>query len=274
LVPKFIEQYRRVIKARSVDVEVLQRKLEDLRGKKDRLVESHLANPVAVPLDVLEVKQVKLGDELKAVEEQLRSAAGDSKITEDNVRRSSVLLTALPEAYRRAGSLFRRQMNQAYFLKVFVGREGVKGAMLTPECEALTREGFAARLDELAGKRKLDFGPGSTERELVALIGALLNHQQALDRLNGIRKKLVREGHRSSRSSPQIRARSGAIPPAIIEVLAASSEPMHVREVHQAVERKLKTKISKHWLNCCLSTATTGDHPLFERIGYGLYRLR
>ena len=171
LVPKFIEQYRRVIKARSVDVEVLQRKLEDLRGKKDRLVESHLANPVAVPLDVLEVKQVKLGDELKGVEEQLRSAAGDSKIAEDGVRRSSVLLTALPEAYRRAGSLFRRQMNQAYFLKVFVGREGVKGAMLTPECEALTREGFAARLDELAGKRKLDFGPGSTERELVELGG-------------------------------------------------------------------------------------------------------
>lgn len=49
---------------------------------------------------------------------------------------------------------------------------------------------------------------------------------------------------------------------------------MQVREVHQAVEHKLKAKISKHWLNCCLSTGTTGDQPLFEKVGFGLYRLR
>lgn len=107
----------------------------------------------------------------------------------------------------------------------------------------------------------------------MAVAGALLNHQQVLGRLNVIRKKLLREARRSPRSAPQVRLRSGAIPEAITEVLTASPEPMRVREVHQAVERKLKTKVSKHWLNCCLSAGTTGDQPLFEKVGYGCYRL-
>jgi site-specific DNA recombinase len=158
LVPDLIEQYRRVARARHADVEHLQKTVDDLRAKKELLVESHLANPTAVPLDVLEAKQVQLGDLLKAAESQLGSASGDSETAEDGIRRGSVLLSAMPRAYGKAKPLFRRQMNQAYFLKVFIGRKGVTGAILTPEFEAITRDG-------------LDSGRGSTERDLVELGG-------------------------------------------------------------------------------------------------------
>lgn len=60
LVPQLVEQYRRVARARLADVEHLQKTVDDLRAKKELLVESHLANPTAVPLDVLEAKQVQL----------------------------------------------------------------------------------------------------------------------------------------------------------------------------------------------------------------------
>jgi site-specific DNA recombinase len=159
LVPNLIEEYRRVARARNSGVELLRKKVDDLRAKKERLVESHLANPVAIPLDVLEVKQVKLGDELKAAESQLASASGDSESAENGIRRGSVLLSAMPRSYRKATPLFRRQMNQAYFLKVFIGRKGVTGAILTPEFEAITRD-------------DLNSGRGSTADLLGAIYAA------------------------------------------------------------------------------------------------------
>jgi site-specific DNA recombinase len=171
LVPQLVEQYRRVARARLADVEQLQKTVDDLRTEKELLVESHLANPTAVPLDVLEAKQIQLGDLLKAAESQLGSASGDSEKAEDGIQRASILLSAMPGSYRKAAPLFRRQMNQAYFLKVFIGREGVSSAITTPEFEAVLRDGLAARVQELSNKKNLDFGPGSTERVLVELGG-------------------------------------------------------------------------------------------------------
>lgn len=171
LVPDLIKQYRRVARSRNADAEHLRSKVDALLAKKDQLVESHLANPRAVPLDVLEVKQVKLSDEIKAAESQLGSALGDTETAEAGIQRASLLLSALPSAYHAAKPLFRRQMNQAYFLKVFIGRKGVTGAMLTPECEAVMRDGLAARIQEASEQKEIDFGPGSTGRYLVELAG-------------------------------------------------------------------------------------------------------
>jgi site-specific DNA recombinase len=180
LMPKLIEQYKRVASSRTVDAEAIRKIIDAIRAKRQQLVDSHLANPRAVPLDVLEVKQTKLDEELEAAQSQLASATGDVETGEMGMLRASRLLTALPFAYRiaKAKPLFRRQMNQAYFLKVFVGPRGVTGAMLTPEFEAVTRDGLAARLQDLSEKEELegegegiDSGRVSTEQELVELAG-------------------------------------------------------------------------------------------------------
>jgi site-specific DNA recombinase len=179
LMPNLIAQYKRIAQSRQVDVEAIQKIIDAIRAKQKQLVESHLANPRAIPLDLLEVKQADLAEELKAADAQLASAMGDVESGEQGMQRASRLLTALPSAYRNAKPLFRRQINQAYFLKVFIGRQGVTGAVLTPEYEAVTRDGLATRLreladtadSELADTADPDSGPVSTRAELVELGG-------------------------------------------------------------------------------------------------------
>lgn len=180
LMPKLIEQYKRVASSRTVDAGAIRKIIDAIRAKRQQLVDSHLANPRAVPLDLLEIKQAKLDEELKAAQSQLASATSDVETGEMGMLRASRLLTALPSAYRmaKAKPLFRRQMNQAYFLKVFVGPRGVTGAVLTPEFEAVTRDGLAARLQDLSQKEELegkgegiDAGRVSTEQEVVEPAG-------------------------------------------------------------------------------------------------------
>ena len=62
-------------------------------------------------------------------------------------------------------------MNQAYFLKVFINQGGVTGCVLTPEYEAITRDGLAAQVQEASEQDEIDFGPGSTGRGLVEPAG-------------------------------------------------------------------------------------------------------
>jgi site-specific DNA recombinase len=171
LMPNLIEQYNRVANSRTVDVEAIRKIIDAIRAKQKQLVDSHLANPRAVPLDLLEVKQAELDEELKAADAQLASAMGDVETGEQGMQRASRLLSALPSTYRKAKPLFRRQINQAYFLKVFVGRRGITGAVLTPEYEAITRDGLAARLQELADTDEIASGRVSTREEVVELGG-------------------------------------------------------------------------------------------------------
>lgn len=171
LMPNLIEQYKRVANSRTVDVDAIRKIIDAIRAKQKQLVDSHLAIPRAVPLDLLEVKQGELDEELKAADAQLASAMGDVETGGQGMQRASRLLTALPSTYRAAKPLFRRQINQAYFLKVFIGRRGVTGAVLTPEYEAVTRDGLAARLQELSDTDEIESGRVSTREEVVELAG-------------------------------------------------------------------------------------------------------
>jgi hypothetical protein len=106
------------------------------------------------------------------------------------------------------------------------------------------------------------------------LIGALLNHSNKLARLTELRARLLSQADRSIQPATQPRLRCGAIQSAVIEVLAAASAPMSVRNIHAAVERHSSMRVSKDSVNSCLSTGARGDAPLFERIELGRYRLR
>jgi len=170
LEPILTEQYRRVADSRQDEVRRQQQKIDSILAKRE-LVEGHLANPKAVPLDVLEVKQADLDKELKAAEVQLGRALGDVEGAEEAIARVSRLLSAPAANYRKATPLFRRQINQAFFAKVFLDLEGVTGSQPTDELAAVLREDLAARLQELAGRSRLKFGRGSTESDLVELGG-------------------------------------------------------------------------------------------------------
>ena len=120
---------------------------------------------------MLEVKQADLNKELKSAEVQLGRALGDVEGAEEAIARVSRLLSASAANYRKATPLFRRQINQAFFAKVFLDLEGVSGSQPTDELAAVLREDLAARLQELAGRSRLQFGRGSTESDLVELGG-------------------------------------------------------------------------------------------------------
>jgi hypothetical protein len=108
---------------------------------------------------------------------------------------------------------------------------------------------------------------------MVPLIGALLNSDEKLARLNVLREKLLRREAQSPQPEPRRRLRNGAVQKAVIKVLAASSEPMHSAKVHLAVERLLNVPVSKDTVNSCLSVGAQGPKAQFERLGRGRYRL-
>lgn len=68
---------------------------------------------------MLKVKQA----DLKSAEVQLGRALGDVEGAEEAIARVSRLLSASAANYRKATPLFRRQINQAFFAKVFLDLE-------------------------------------------------------------------------------------------------------------------------------------------------------
>jgi hypothetical protein len=110
------------------------------------------------------------------------------------------------------------------------------------------------------------------------LMGALLNQRDHLARLAELRAQLLsRPVEKSShgRAQPKkVQLRYGAIQRAVIQVLRAAEAPMRATDVHATVERLLSSPVSKDSVNSCLSIGARGEEAQFERVGYGLYRLR
>ncbi|MGN6217417.1 MAG: HTH domain-containing protein [Solirubrobacterales bacterium] len=106
------------------------------------------------------------------------------------------------------------------------------------------------------------------------LMGALLNHQEQLERLNVLRQKLLKVAADAPETpKPPMRLRCGAVQVAAIKVLTAAQRPMEVQEIHASVERLLSMRVPKSSVNSCLSTRSKGKKPLFKRLGQGRYAL-
>jgi hypothetical protein len=70
-------------------------------------------------------------------------------------------------------------------------------------------------------------------------------------------------------ASPQLRI--GAIGKAVVAVLAAATEPMHVSEIHCAVENQLGQSVNYRSVKSYLSAETFKAEPKFHRTAYGHY---
>lgn len=108
------------------------------------------------------------------------------------------------------------------------------------------------------------------------LMGALSNRsgQEKLERLDALRRRLLRQAAQAPRQAKRLRLRIGAVQQAVLHVLAVSAGPMRVADVHAAVEHLLSMPVSKDSVNSCLSVGARGAEPRFERVSPGRYRLR
>jgi len=100
------------------------------------------------------------------------------------------------------------------------------------------------------------------------LRGALSNFgiRQRLKRFGELQERLLIEARSRPKTPRTLKRRCGVVQETVVSVLAAATEPMHVRDVHKAVELALGNgPVSKDSVNSCLSTGARGDTPRFER---------
>ena len=74
--------------------------------------------------------------------------------------------------------------------------------------------------------------------------------------------------------APTARLGNGEVTRAVVKVLVAIHGPMRAADIHLAVERLLERPVSKESVHWCLRRGISGEHPRFERVSYGMYRLR
>ncbi len=67
---------------------------------------------------------------------------------------------------------------------------------------------------------------------------------------------------------------NGVVQRAVVKVLASAGGSMRGAEIHQAVEHLLGHLVSKDSVSWCLAAGVQGTRPHFERVSYGVYRLR
>jgi len=77
-----------------------------------------------------------------------------------------------------------------------------------------------------------------------------------------------------SEERPTGRLGNGEVKRAIVKALAAADEPMRGADIHRAVEHVLGHPVSKNSVSWCLAACVRGRQPRFERVGYGVYRLK
>ncbi len=171
LEPRLTEEYNRAIGHRQHETTRIAKKIDDIEAKRKKLVDGHIANPKAIPLDLLETKQAELDQELKTAKASLEFAAADVKAAKAGLAHAKQIFANAAKHYGSARPFDRRMMNQSFFEKVFIGPGGVEGAELTDDYATLLREDLAQRLEEMASRSNLGFGRGSTESLLVELRG-------------------------------------------------------------------------------------------------------
>jgi hypothetical protein len=100
-----------------------------------------------------------------------------------------------------------------------------------------------------------------------------LQNQQRLFKLCRIRAKaLARDSQVSSKRA--LRRRQLPILACVLGVLQEHGGRMHIAEIHEQVEARLKTTLPRQSLKDCLSTYSAGERPRIKRVRRGWYQCR
>jgi site-specific DNA recombinase len=171
LEPRLTQEFKRAIGHQQHESVRIQKQIDDLHAMRKKLVEGHITNPRAIPLDVLEASQAELDLKIKAAEKRRDLATTDVGLAEQGLDIAKEIFADSPAFYATASQLDRRMLNQSFFQKVFVGPNGAERAELTDAYGALLGEALTQGLEEMSSRPNLDFARGSTERLLVELRG-------------------------------------------------------------------------------------------------------
>jgi DNA invertase Pin-like site-specific DNA recombinase len=148
LKPKLLSRWEYLTVHRLEEADRCEREVADLREQRQRLVDGHIANPRAVPLDVLEVKQAELEEKIRLAESKLERARADIEQSKVGLDLAHAALRDAPALYRAADPVERRSLNQVFFTRLLVGPEGIEGADLTDEFAAILGDELVAEISE------------------------------------------------------------------------------------------------------------------------------
>jgi DNA invertase Pin-like site-specific DNA recombinase len=151
--PLLIEKFNLLVGYRAEEAQRCEKEIAGLRAQRQQLVDSHLANPKAVPLDLLEVKQGELEGKIARAEVRLERAGADIDQAEEGLEAAQRLLANASGAYADMDQLSRRGLNQVFFKKLLVTPKGIEGAELTDEFGALLADDLAQKLEEMAQEK-------------------------------------------------------------------------------------------------------------------------
>ncbi len=133
LKPRLMQQFNEMVGYRQQEVVRCEKELVGLRAQRQQLVDSHLANPKAVPLDLLEVKQAELEEQISRAETKLDRAGANIEKAERGLDALHQLLIDAAGTYAAMDSVGRRRLNQVFFKKLMIYPTGIGGADLTDE---------------------------------------------------------------------------------------------------------------------------------------------
>ena len=163
LKPKLVEKFDLLTGYRAQEVARCEKELAGLRDQRRQLVDSHLANPKVVPLDLLEVKQADLEGKISKAEARLERVGASAEKSAGGLEVAHQLLEDASGAYGEIDPLGRQRLNQVFFTKLRVSPDGIMGAELTDEYAGMLADEVADGLEKMdAPKAGTPFDGGST----------------------------------------------------------------------------------------------------------------
>lgn len=107
------------------------------------------------------------------------------------------------------------------------------------------------------------------------LVGQLSNPSSSLERVLEAPNAALAARPSSMMTMPECaRLGNGVVLRAVVKVLSTADHPMRLREIRAAVGELLGQPVSVDSLNWSLRKGCHGKRPCFERVTYGIYRLR
>jgi site-specific DNA recombinase len=148
-----------------------RRRIDRLKGQRQKLLDAYYAEAIAV--DHLKKEQDRIARELAGADQQLASAEAAVTDVDEVLAQALDLVAACHGAYADSDSTARRQWNQAFFKKLWVGADVIAGDEREVPFDDLTDAEFAERLRtrEAPPPKHPSGGHGSKERLLVGAPG-------------------------------------------------------------------------------------------------------
>ena len=127
---------------------VASRRLQRLAGQRQKLLDAYYAD--SVPLDLFKVEQDRITKEIERSEAELARADLTFEKIEQTLARCLAFVQHCDQLYQDATPKLRRQLNQAFFEKLYVHENGEVEAQLAEPFNVLLQPDLVVEMEERA----------------------------------------------------------------------------------------------------------------------------